>query len=337
MTAGTPASSRSGHQPLKVGIDILAAETTMAGETPRWRDIQTLAETAEAVGFDSLWIPDHFLLPTNFWTGDDQQITTIGNWESWSILSALAMATQRVQIGTLVLGGGYRNPALLARMADTVDEISDGRLILGIGSGWVEYEYRAFGYPYDHLVSRFEEAIQIIHGLLKDGYVDFEGTYYQARECQLSPRGPRRGDLPIMIGSRQPRMHRLAAKYADIWNGSWSADVHSLSPMLEQIEAACTEVGRDPASLELTAGVLVGLPGDYPHRDRSPLWHQMLAAAHLTGSTDEIAAGLLAYRDRGISHIQVMLDPMTPSGIEEFGRVLEVIHRETASEEPAAG
>lgn len=336
MIADGTDSPSTPSQGLKIGIDILAAETTMAGETPRWSDVLTLAETAEETGFDSIWIPDHFLLPTNFWTGEDQRITSIGNWESWTILSALALATKRVQLGTLVLGGGYRNPALLAKMADTVDEISDGRLILGIGSGWVEYEYRAFGYPHDHLVSRFEEAIQIIHGLLKNGYVDFDGEYYQAHECELRPRGPRQGGPPIMIGSRRPRMHRLAARYADIWNGSWSADVETLMPMLVAIDDACHQVGRDPQSLDLTAGVLVALPGNYPHRDRSPIWHQMLAGAHLTGSTEDIAAGLLAYQSRGVSHIQVLLDPMTPQGIEEFGRVLEIVHREGSPEEAVA-
>jgi alkanesulfonate monooxygenase SsuD/methylene tetrahydromethanopterin reductase-like flavin-dependent oxidoreductase (luciferase family) len=212
-------------------------------------------------------------------------------------------------------------------MAGTLDEISDGRLILGLGSGWIEHEYRAFGYPYDHRVSRFEEAIQIIRSLLKTGYVDFHGEFHQARACELRPRGPRPYGPPIMIGSRSPRMHRIAARYADIWNGSWSASVEKLSPMLSAIDSACDEVGRDPGSLTRTAGVLVALPGEHPSRERNVIWRQMLAGNNLTGSIEEIAAELLRYRDRGITHVQVILDPLTVEGIEEFAGVLDALDR----------
>jgi probable F420-dependent oxidoreductase len=337
MAASSRATARAERRPLEIGIDLIPAELAMGGKTPRWTDIRAMAETAEQVGFDSIWLPDHFLLPTDFRVSSDEAQTSFGAWECWSMLSSLASVTNRVQLGTLVLGGGYRNPALLAKMADTVDEISDGRLILGIGSGWVEYEYQAFGYPHDHLVSRFEEAIQIIRALLKDGHVSFEGKYYKALECELRPRGPRPDGPPIMIGSRSPRMHRLAAKYADIWNGAWSANAEKLEPMLDAIDEACRDVGRDPHSLVCTAGVLVALPGHYPHRQHSPVWRQMLAGAHLTGSSDEIAAGLLEYYDRGISHIQVILDPMTVEGIEEFGVVLDALDQSASSSEPAAG
>jgi probable F420-dependent oxidoreductase len=337
MSATQHSLEDTSDRPLSVGIDLLAAETSMAGETPRWSDVRDMAKTAETVGFDSIWLPDHFLLPTDFWLSSGQKGTSLGNWESWSILCSLASVTTRVQLGTLVLGGGYRNPALLAKMADTLDEISDGRLILGLGSGWVEYEYRAFGSPYDHRVSRFEEAVQIISSLLKTGHVDFIGNYYQARECELRPRGPRSGGPPIMIGSRSPRMHRIAAQHADVWNGAWTASVENMVPMLEAIDGACRDIGRDPDSLVRTAGVLVGLPGAYPHREHSPIWRQMLAPAHLTGTHDEIAAGLQAYRAKGITHVQVILDPLTVEGIEEFGKTLEVLDQGGRIGEAAAG
>src|SRR5438046_2801072 len=127
-------------------------------------------------------------------------------WEGWSLLSALAASTRRVELGTLVVATSFRNPALLAKIADTVDEISGGRLVLGLGAGWHEPEYLAFGYPFDHRVSRFAEAIAIIHGLLRDGCVDFDGTYSSPRDCELRPRGPRPQGPPIMIGSTSPRM-----------------------------------------------------------------------------------------------------------------------------------
>jgi probable F420-dependent oxidoreductase len=327
MRADTRPGAESGSRQFKVGIDLIACETAMSGETPRWADIRAMAETAEAAGFDSIWVPDHFLVPTGFWLSSGEGSVGLGNWECWSVLSALASVTSRVQLGTLVLGSGYRNPALLAKMADTLDEISDGRLILGLGSGWIEHEYRAFGYPYDHRVSRFEEAVQIIGSLLKAGYVDFDGKFYRASACELRPRGPRPNGPPIMIGSRSPRMHRIAARYADVWNGSWSASAEGLSPMLAAIDTACDEVGRDPGSLTRTAGVLVALPGEHPSRERNVIWRQMLAGNHLTGSIEEIAAELLRYRARGISHVQVILDPLTVEGIEAFAGVLELIHR----------
>jgi probable F420-dependent oxidoreductase len=329
------AEARADSRPLKVGIDLLAAEGTMQGETPRWSDFRAMAETAEAVGFDSIWIPDHLLLPATFMGQPGKPAELFGNWECWTMLSGLAAITKHVELGTLVLGGGYRNPALLAKMAETFDEISGGRLILGLGSGWTEFEYRAFGYPYDHRVSRFEEAIQIIRGLLKDGCVDFDGRFYQARECEMRPRGPRPSGPPIMIGSRSPRMHRLAATYADIWNGAWSASVEQMAPMLDAIGEACQEVGRNPDSLTRTAGVLVSFPGDFPERDDSVIWQQMHARGTLTGSYEEIAAGLLGYLDGGVSHLQVILDPMTAAHIEEFGYVLEKLDKMLPAAQPA--
>ena len=168
-------------------------------------------EVAEDVGFDSVWVTDHLLF--RFPPRDDQ-----GLWECWSLLSALGAVTNRVEIGPLVSCTSYRNPALLAKIADTVDEISDGRLILGLGAGWHEPEYKSFGYPFDHRISRFEEALTIIHGLLRNGAIDFDGKYYQARDCELRPRGPRKNGPPILIGSTGERMLGLVAKYADHWN-----------------------------------------------------------------------------------------------------------------------
>ena len=154
-----------------------------------------MAVLAEQVGFDSLWLVDHLIYKLD---GEDR---ARGVWEVWSLLSAIAATTSRVELGTLVLAMGWRNPALLAKMADTVEEISGGRLILGLGSGYHEFEYDAFGFPYNYRVSRFEEAIQIVHGLLRNGEIDFEGKYHSARECELSPRGPRTGGPPILIGT----------------------------------------------------------------------------------------------------------------------------------------
>src|SRR3712207_5448869 len=232
-------------RPLKIGIVLPHIEGMMTGQTPRWADILAMAQRAEALGFDSLWKPDHLLYQL---AGEDGEL--IGPWECWSVLSALAAVTRRVELGSIVSCVSFRNPALLAKMAETVDEISGGRLILGLGAGWNEVEYRAFGYPFDHRVSRFEEALMIVHGLLRKGQIDFRGRYYQARECVLRPRGPRPHGPPIMIGSNSPRMLRLAARYADSWN-TWATgtnnSVAGIPPLRDVVDAACREEGRDPA------------------------------------------------------------------------------------------
>ena len=143
-------------RPWKVGLMLPQIERTSGVTTPRWNEIKALAQRAESVGFDSLWVVDHFIYQLE---GEEQ---ARGCWDGWSMLCALAASTERCEIGTLVLGAGFRNPALLAKMADTVDEISGGRLILGIGCGYHEPEYRAFGFPYNYRYSRFKDAIAII-------------------------------------------------------------------------------------------------------------------------------------------------------------------------------
>ena len=180
-----PTPGATAH-PLKVGIFLPFGELMLDGATPRWADLLAMARLAEDAGFDSLWLGDHLLMPF-----PAHPSGAIGAWDCWSLLAALAAGTRRAELGPLVLCTGYRNPALLAKMADMVEEISGGRLVLGLGAGWAEGEHRAFGYPFDHRASRFEEAVQIIQGLLREGHVDFAGRYYQAHDCELRPRGPR--------------------------------------------------------------------------------------------------------------------------------------------------
>jgi alkanesulfonate monooxygenase SsuD/methylene tetrahydromethanopterin reductase-like flavin-dependent oxidoreductase (luciferase family) len=304
-------------RPLKVGIGLPDAERQMAGGTARWADLLAMAQRAEAVGFDSVWVEDHLL----FRLGDTP---TEGPWECWTLLSALAASTSRVEIGPLVACTSFRNPALLAKMADTVDEISGGRLILGLGAGWHEPEYQAFGFPFDHRVSRFGEALKIIHGLLHDGQIDFEGKYYQARECELRPRGPRPNGPPILLGTTSPRMLRLTAQYADIWNTYFTRHENrpeGVAPLRGLVDAACVEVGRDPATLGRTCAVLVG----FDDRFSGPSSANPSGTPPLTGSPAEIAATLRGFATEGISHVQVWLEPNDLSGIESFAPVLELL------------
>ena len=214
-------------------------------------EIRDVARAAETSGFDSLWVYDHLLFRSD---GE-----TTGIHECWTILSAIAEATERVELGTIVMCTSFRNPALLAKMAATLDHISGGRLILGIGCGWHDPEYEAFGYPTDHKVGRFEEALTIIRGLIRDGRADLQGRGQQASDAVLLP--PARPDLPILIAAKRPRMLELTARHADAWNLAWFGHPDDrLTTGRADLLAACAAVGRDPATLEQTVGVEVRYP-----------------------------------------------------------------------------
>jgi probable F420-dependent oxidoreductase len=308
---------------LKVGLFLPAGELFFMGGTPRWDDIVAMARDAEDAGFDSVWIMDHLLIESDTpgWEGVEH-----GAWECWSLLAAIAASTSRIALGPFVSNSLLRNPALTAKMADTLDEISGGRFILGLGAGWHQHEIEAFGFPYDHRASRFAEAIQIVQPLLKTGHVDFEGRFYSARDCELRPRGPRPEGPPIMIGTKGERMMRVAARYADIWNAEWLAQPEEADPLLERVDAACAEMGRDPATLERTFGMLIDAPGFVAseHDDFATIHRRQLKPA-LSGTAEEIAAGLNAFADRGTSHVQVWLGPNTRAGIAAFAPVLDLL------------
>jgi probable F420-dependent oxidoreductase len=308
-------------RPLKIGFGLPDAEGLMEGGTARWSDLAIMARTAEDIGFDSLWVQDHLLFRL-----EGQRQETEGPWESFSLLAALAAITNRVELGTLVTCTSFRNPALTAKIADTIDEISGGRVILGLGAGWHAPEYDAFGFPFDHRVSRFEEALTIITGLLRDGAIDFDGRYYSARECELRPRGPRPKGLPLLLGSTSPRMLGLAARHADIWNAYFTRTGNSASgvPAVRDIvDAACVEHGRDPATLERTVAVFVDFTGSAGGASSM----NPNGSPPLTGTVDELAEEMRAYAREGISHVQIHFEPATAAGIEQFAPVLEQLDR----------
>jgi len=278
-----------------------------------------MALAAERAGFDSLWVGDHLLYR-------DDERPPRGPWEAWSVLAALAAVTERVQLGPLVASASFHNPAMLAKKAATVDEISGGRLILGLGAGWNETEYRAFGFPYDHRVDRFEEALTIVTGLLREGAVDFAGRYHQARDCLLLPRGPRPQGPPIMIGTTGPRMLRLAAAHADGWNAwfSWYGNTpEGVSALGEKVDEACAAEGRDPATLDRTVAVLVQV-GEGELLRRSGRYE---TPPPLRGSAEEMAAALRRFASEGISHVQLVVDPITIESIESLAGMLEALDR----------
>ncbi|MSR13400.1 MAG: LLM class flavin-dependent oxidoreductase [Gammaproteobacteria bacterium] len=323
-TQGVGQNRAAARRPLKVGLMLPQTDGMRGPGTRRWRELAPMARLAEDVGFDSLWVVDHFLYLL------EGEASARGCWESWTLLSALAATTARVELGTLVLGMGFRNPALLAKMAETLDEVSGGRLILGVGSGYHQHEYRAFGYPHDHRISRFEESIQILHALLKHGQVDFEGQYYSARDCELKPRGPRVDGPPILIGGISPRMLGIIARYADQWNVYYddtTNDIAGARTYMDRVDAACQATGRDPATLARTVTVLIADPNADPWWTRLPTGRDMKVIRPLTGDTQAIAEELRGYARLGVSHIQISLEPTTLATIENLARVLEVLER----------
>lgn len=311
----------AGTLDMKLGLILPEGEHDMGGATARWADYLAMARTAEAMGFDSLWFVDHLLYREGA-TAEPPQ----GVWECWSVLTALAAVTQRVELAPLVSCTGYRNPALLAKIADAVDEIAGGRLILALGAGWHEPEYRAFGYPFDHRYSRFAEALTIIHGLLRTGRVDFAGRYYAARDCELRPRGPRGNGIPIMLGTQGEKMLRLAARYADQWN-AWLAMTDSaparVPPLNAAVDAACAEVGRDPATLARTIAIMVDVAGGAA----IPASMGRGVATPVRGTPAEIAATIRAFAEQNVAHLQLYLLPNTVETIRAFAPVLRELGR----------
>ena len=242
-------------------------------------------------------------------------------------MAGVAAVTSRVEFGPLVACTNFHNPALLAKQAATIDEISGGRFILGLGAGWNETEFRAFGFPYDHRVDRFEEAFTIIRTLLHDGAIDFDGRFYQARDCELLPRGPRPAGPPLLIGSNGPRMLRVTMPYADAWN-SWFADIGNrpdgIPRLREIVDSACRDVGRDPAAIERTVAVLVRGPGG---TGRIQGEYAQAGPPPLEGPPDQVAERLRDYARAGISHVQLVLDPITVDSIGSVALVLKELDR----------
>lgn len=192
---------------MKIGASVRTSERGGADQPRRFSDIKELALTAEAIGFDSFWLPDRLIYRPH-------EADELGCWEVFTFLGALASVTTTLTLGTLVASSLFRNPALLAKMADSLDEISGSRFILGLGAGNWEAEHRMFGLPFDHRVGRCEEALQIVAPLLREGAVDFHDRYYEADRCVLRPRGPSLAGPPLRVGTRGERMLRIAARYS---------------------------------------------------------------------------------------------------------------------------
>jgi alkanesulfonate monooxygenase SsuD/methylene tetrahydromethanopterin reductase-like flavin-dependent oxidoreductase (luciferase family) len=294
---------------MRVGVTIAVAESEDY-QPKRYTELRQLARTAEAAGLDSIWAADHLLYQP------DPDTRPRGFWESWTLLAALAEATERVELGHLVACLPFRSPGVTAYMANTLDEVSGGRFVLGVGSGWHEPEFSAFAFEFERRVSFYAESLAIIVPLLRGETVDFTGEFVEGHAA-LSPRGPRPNGPPILTASKGPRMHRLSAQYADRWNTAWYGQ--PAEPFWERrdgLHAACGASGRDPAEIEVNVGLSVVDEADIDEMDRSRV---------LVAEPTALSEGFAAWREQGVAEVMCSLRPATPEMVERVARAAESV------------
>ena len=289
---------------------------------PSWESISERATTAEAAGFDIFVFEDALL-----YRGEE---ATDGVWESVSIAAAVAATTSSINLGQSVVNSPYRSPAMTAKIADTIDEISQGRFVLGIGAGnTADSDYEAFGFPVDKRYSRFAEAIQIIHGLLRNGAIDFEGEFYSAKQAELVLRGPRPEGPPINIAAGGPKMLQLVARYADAWNWwGWDETLEQidkrLGPIIELLERACEVEERDPSTLGRTFDLYTIVPEGFSREVARAGGLDM--EQPLTGTSEAIAEHILSLGELGFEEVRCDLFPKTTAAVEAMKPVVELVH-----------
>jgi alkanesulfonate monooxygenase SsuD/methylene tetrahydromethanopterin reductase-like flavin-dependent oxidoreductase (luciferase family) len=285
---------------MRVGVQLPEVEREV-----RWPEIVAMARAADETGFDSIWLGDH-LLYRGGGTPDR------GPWDAWTQLAALAALTHRVDLGPLVASTAFHPPGVLARMAASIDELSGGRFVFGIGAGWNEPEFRAFGFPFDRLASRFEESFEIVRRMLAGETVTFSGEFHRVEDAVLLPRPARR--VPLMVGSNGARVLAAALPHVDAWNTWYSWYGNTPDGFAEQsakIDAACVRAGRPSREVRRSACVLVtvGAGGERPH-DSPPVPAKRLAE-HLGGLADA-----------GLDEAILVVDPVTERSIRDIaGRV----------------
>jgi len=293
---------------MKVGLMVPFSEGEEGARS--WAELRALVQAADEVGLDSIYAADHLL----FRDTDEGEVSTTGIHEAFTMLAGFAAVTRRAEIGPLVAAIPFRNPALLAKMAAGIDEIAEGRFVLGVGCGWHEPEFTAFGYEFDHRVSQFAQGVEIVAGLLRTGRADFSGRWASARDAVLLPPGPRPGRIPILIAGKRPRMLSLVARYADRWNAAWYGrweEADELRRRLASLRSALETAGRDPATLSLTVGLDVAFPALAPDARTEGV---------IAGTAEEVGEAFGAYARAGFDEVICHCEPATPDGMAELGR-----------------
>jgi alkanesulfonate monooxygenase SsuD/methylene tetrahydromethanopterin reductase-like flavin-dependent oxidoreductase (luciferase family) len=311
---------------MKIGLVLPHWSGAMAGHTPAPANIIDFAKSAQAIGIDGFWLTDHIyhepyvdFLDHGYRLPDEYQGHRNGFWECWTMLAALAAETENVELGTLVTNTAFRNPALLANMAGTVDALSEGRLTLGVGAGDFRSEHQIHGFPWDRRVSRFEESLQILTPMLRGARVTFEGYYHSVCDAELDPPGARSNGLPLLIGSMRggPRMRRLTIEYGDGWSG-WLAfeDSHAdnIADRIAALRTTCEQYDRDPDSLHGYVTVGITMPG---------AGGLVPGARPISGDPTHVAGELERFAELGIDHLAIYLHPCNDVGLEWLSTVLD--------------
>jgi probable F420-dependent oxidoreductase len=295
-------------RPLSVGVQLPEVEREV-----RWPELAGMARAAEEVGFESIWLGDHLLYRDD---GGPER----GPWDAWTTLAALAASTERVRLGPLVACAAFHPPGMLARMAASIDEVSRGRFVLGIGAGWNETEFRAFGVPFGERASRFEETFTIVRRLLAGERVTFEGRFARVEDAVLLPEPARR--VPMMIGSTGGRVLRAALPHVDAWN-TWYTGFgntpEGFATLNERVTRLAGEVGRPEGEVARSACALVVLDRDVGER---PIDEGLVP---LEGSTERIAEGLSVLAESGADEVILVLSPITERSIRSMGEVLALL------------
>jgi probable F420-dependent oxidoreductase len=295
-------------RPLRVGVQLPEVERDV-----RWPEYVAMARAAESAGFDSIWVGDHLL-----YRGDGRPER--GPWEAWTLLAGLAASTSRLRLGPLVTCTGFRPPALLAKMAATVDEMSGGRLVLGLGAGWNNVEFDAFGLPFEQRASRFEESFEIVRRLLAGERVTYQGRFFETEEAVLLPRPTR--TPPLMVGSSGRRMLEMTLPHVAAWN-AWYEDYGNTPEGFEKLSASVTRsaehVGRKPREIDRSACVLVVLDAGSSERPVTD------GVRPLHGSMDRIVAHLRELAEVGADEAILVLSPITEGSIGDLGRALALL------------
>ncbi|MEO6030135.1 MAG: TIGR03560 family F420-dependent LLM class oxidoreductase [Candidatus Binatia bacterium] len=271
------------------------------------------AQAAEQAGFHSLWLADHM------WA---RGMPDLDYLESWTALTALAMRTTRLRLGALVLCNSYRNPALVAKMASSFDCIAGGRLELGIGAGWMDEEYRGYGYHFPSTrvrIEQLEEGLEVMTRLFREPRSTFQGKYYALDDAPNNPKSPQSPGPPITIGGAGERLLlKVVAKFADRWNCPMNA-AHELPHKLEILRSHCAEVGRDPAEITVSEQVLVVLGADdADFKQRWTTAKQVLSgfadldAVAVRGTPDAVVEGLRAKAAKGVRLFTIMFGDFAP-------------------------
>jgi alkanesulfonate monooxygenase SsuD/methylene tetrahydromethanopterin reductase-like flavin-dependent oxidoreductase (luciferase family) len=300
---------------LEIGVALNSFRSTDDPRTLGWTELRDLAVQSEALGFDTVWTPDTLI-------GRIEPGGAIhGWWDAIALLAAIAASTSRIKVGSWVLASLYRDPGITAKQAATIDEISGGRFVLGIGAGSAGTASRAFGFEDDHVYERFEEALEILVPLLRAGRAEFEGTYRRARDLPQLPGGPRPGAIPILLAAHGSRGYRHAARLADIWSCYQleSGDAAELGPRIRALEAACLEVGRDPETIGRSAGIIVA-----PLARDDEVVTTMYGRA-ITGPAERIATSVRALGQAGFTQVELWPEPMTGDALDAMAPVVGML------------